>query len=79
VISGAFAYGLYFHLLDRLGPTEINLVGYAEPVVATGLAWLVLGQTIAVSTLGGFAAIFTGFAIIKRHVLLDTDPALRRR
>lgn len=79
VISGAFAYGLYFHLLDRLGPTEINLVGYAEPVVATGLAWLMLGQTIAVSTLGGFAAIFTGFAIIKRHVLLDTVPALRRR
>jgi drug/metabolite transporter (DMT)-like permease len=74
VISGAIAYGLYFYLLDQLGPTEINLVGYAEPVVATGLAWLVLGQTVATSTLGGFAAIFTGFAIIKRNVLLDTIP-----
>lgn len=79
VISGAFAYALYFDLLDRLGPTEINLVGYAEPVVATGVAWLVLGQTIAVSTLGGFAAIFTGFALIKRNVLLQTVPVLRRR
>ena len=79
VVSGAFAYALYFHLLDRLGPTEINLVGYAEPVVANGLSWLVLGQTIALSTLGGFAAIFTGFALLKREALLNSVPDLRQR
>ncbi|QSG10775.1 Permease of the drug/metabolite transporter (DMT) superfamily [Halapricum desulfuricans] len=79
VVSGAFAYALYFRLLDRLGPTEINLVGYAEPVVANGLSWLVLGQAIALSTLGGFVAIFTGFFLIKRRALLETvRPADRR-
>ncbi|MFW6018582.1 MAG: DMT family transporter [Halapricum sp.] len=78
VVSGAFAYALYFRLLDRLGPTEINLVGYAEPVVANGLSWLVLGQTIALSTLGGFAAIFTGFALLKRKSIRQALPALRR-
>jgi len=79
VISGAVAYALYFRLLDQLGPSEINLVGYAEPVVANGLSWLVLGQTIALSTLGGFAAIFTGFALLKRQALLDVAPSFRRR
>jgi len=79
VISGAVAYALYFQLLDQLGPSEINLVGYAEPVVANGLSWLVLGQTIALSTLGGFAAIFTGFALLKRKALLDAVPTFRQR
>ncbi|WP_229112626.1 DMT family transporter [Halapricum desulfuricans] len=79
VVSGAFAYALYFRLLDQLGPTEINLVGYAEPVVANGLSWLVLGQAIALSTLGGFVAIFTGFFLIKRRALLETvRPADRQ-
>ncbi|WP_435335505.1 DMT family transporter [Haloarchaeobius sp. TZWWS8] len=63
--SGVVAFLLYFELLDRLGPTELNLVGYLEPVVATLMSWVVLGQLVEDSTLVGFGVIFLGFAFIK--------------
>ncbi|WP_238398146.1 DMT family transporter [Halorussus salinus] len=69
LFSGVVAYLLYFHLLDELGPTRLNLVGYLEPVVATLTSWAVLGELVGPSTLVGFAAIFAGFAVLNRHVV----------
>ena len=71
VISGAIAYAFYFDLLDEMGPTEINLIGYLEPVVATTLSWLFLGTIISTTTVTGFAAIFAGFVLIKRRTFAD--------
>lgn len=83
VISGAVAYAFYFDLLDRLGPTEINLIGYLEPVVSTTLSWLFLGSIVSVTTITGFAAIFAGFVMIKRELfarlLSNTAGAMRPR
>ena len=67
--SGVVAFLLYFELLERLGPTELNLVGYLEPVVATVVAWFVLGSVVDGTTLLGFVVIFAGFALIKRDLL----------
>ncbi|XRG92951.1 EamA family transporter (plasmid) [Haladaptatus sp. SPP-AMP-3] len=82
LISGVVAFLIYFHLLDTIGATELNLVGYLEPVVATLLSWLVLGELVASTTVIGFAAIFTGFALLKRDVLFDfwraASPSVRR-
>ncbi|MFC5970584.1 DMT family transporter [Halomarina salina] len=69
VISGVVAFLLYFELLDRVGPTELNLVGYLEPVVAALMSWLVLGEFVDVATATGFAVIFLGFALLKRESL----------
>ncbi|WP_327052481.1 DMT family transporter [Halomicrococcus gelatinilyticus] len=71
VFSGAIAFLLYFQLLDRLGPTELNLVGYLEPVVATLVSWMLLGELVDGTTVAGFAAIFVGFALLKRRALED--------
>lgn len=71
VFSGVIAFLLYFQLLDRLGPTELNLVGYLEPVVATLVSWMVLGELVDGTTVAGFAAIFVGFALLKRRALED--------
>ena len=69
LISGVVAFLLYFELLDRIGPAELNLVGYLEPVVATTLSWLLLGHLVGTTTLVGFAGIFLGFAVVKRRTL----------
>nr|WP_303647857.1 EamA family transporter [Haloarchaeobius sp. HME9146] len=69
VVTGAVAFLIYFELLDRLGPTQINLIGYVEPVSATTISWVFLGQLIDGVTAVGFLAIFGGFALIKRHAL----------
>jgi len=71
VVSGVLAFTLYFQLLERVGPAELNLVGYLEPLVATVLSWLLLGHLVETSTLAGFLAIFAGFALVKRRALLD--------
>jgi len=69
VVASALGFLIYFDLLDRLGPIEINLVSYAAPVAAavTGLA--VLGETPTVHTVVGFAFILVGFALLKREAI----------
>lgn len=66
---GTVAFLLYFRLLDQIGPMETNLIGYVEPVVATLLAWALLGEVISTSTVVGFLAIFTGFVLVKHRVV----------
>ncbi|MFC6834913.1 DMT family transporter [Halomarina ordinaria] len=69
LVSGVVAFLIYFTLLDRVGPTEINLIGYVEPAVAALVSWAVLGHLVDATTLAGFVAIFVGFALIKRDTL----------
>lgn len=71
-VAGGVGFLLYFALLDRLGPVEINLVGYVAPVFAGLSGWLVLGEPIKETTVVGFWVIIVGFAILKRRALRDT-------
>jgi drug/metabolite transporter (DMT)-like permease len=77
LVSGVVAFMLYFHLLDAIGPTELNLIGYLEPVVATLMSWLLLGELVDSTTMVGFVAILVGFALLKRDVLLDVALSTR--
>lgn len=74
--SGVLGFLAYFELLARVGPVDLNLVGYAEPVVATVVAWLLLGQVVSPATLAGFVLVFTGFALVKRDALARKVHAL---
>jgi drug/metabolite transporter (DMT)-like permease len=71
LVAGCVGFLLYFELLDRIGAAELHLVGYLEPVVAALMAWALLGQVVGSQALAGFAAIFLGFALLERDVLLD--------
>lgn len=76
---GASAVGflIYFDLLDRLGPIEINLVSYVAPVFAAISGALVLGESIDAATVAGFVLIFTGFVLLKRRTIAAEWPRLR--
>lgn len=69
VVSSAIGFLIYFDLLDRLGPVEINLVSYATPLWAALAGWLVLGETVTVETAIGFVIILFGFWLIKREAI----------
>lgn len=71
VVAAGVGYLLYFLLLDRLGPVEINLVGYVAPVFAALTGWALLGEVIDVNTVVGFAIIVVGFALVKRRALAE--------
>ncbi|MFC5279105.1 DMT family transporter [Halorubrum rubrum] len=76
VFASGLGYLIYFHLLDRLGPIEINLVSYVAPVFAALSGWLVLDEGLTPNTVAGFLLICCGFLLVKRATIRDE---LRRR
>ena len=71
VVASGIGFLIYFDLLDRLGPIEINLVSYVAPVFAALVGWLVLGEGITATTVAGFLIICVGFALVKRGAIRD--------
>jgi drug/metabolite transporter (DMT)-like permease len=76
--SGVVAFLVYFELLERVGATQITLVAYLEPVVAALVGWAVFGNVVDTTTALGFAVIFLGFALLKRHALERVIEDARR-
>ncbi|MFB6236370.1 MAG: DMT family transporter [Halopenitus sp.] len=77
--ASALGFLIYFTLLDRLGPVEINLVSYVAPIFAALSGWLFLGEVIDVPTVAGFLFIFTGFVLLKREAIREELRRYRAR
>ncbi len=75
--ASAVGFLLYFDLLDRLGPVEINMVSYVAPIFAALSGFLVLDEPITVYTVVGFVVIFAGFVVVKHRALSDELAVLR--
>ena len=71
LLSGVIAFLIYFALLDAVGPAQLHLVGYAEPVVAAVGSWALLGHLIDGEALIGFVAILAGFLVLERREIAD--------
>jgi drug/metabolite transporter (DMT)-like permease len=71
IVASALGFLIYFDLLDRLGPIEINLVSYVAPVFAAISGWLFLSEGLSVTTVVGFLFILVGFGLIKRRAIQD--------
>ena len=67
LLSGVLAFLIYFALLDAVGPAQLHLVGYAEPVVAAVGSWVVFGSLIEAEAVLGFVAILAGFLALERR------------
>jgi drug/metabolite transporter (DMT)-like permease len=78
VVASAIGFLVYFDLLERLGPIEINLVSYVAPVFAALTGWAFLGELPTVYTVVGFVVIFAGFLLLKRESLRRELPRIRR-
>ena len=71
VVASGIGFLIYFDLLDRLGPIEINLVSYVAPVFAAVVGWRLLGEEITATTVAGFLIICVGFALVKRDAIRE--------
>ena len=69
--ASAGGYLIYFDLLERLGPIEINMVSYVTPVFAALSGWLFLQEGITATTAGGFLLIVVGFGLLKRRAIAE--------
>ncbi|WP_434521811.1 DMT family transporter [Halorubrum sp. AS12] len=71
IVASGIGFLIYFDLLDRLGPIEINLVSYVAPVFAAVVGWRVLGEEITATTVAGFLIICVGFGLVKRDAIRE--------
>ena len=71
VVASAAGFLVYFDLLERLGPIEINLVSYVAPAFAALAGFLFLGEVIDAPTVVGFLVILAGFALVKRRAIRE--------
>ncbi|WP_435194562.1 DMT family transporter [Natronomonas sp. EA1] len=66
VVAGAFGFGLYFFLLERVGPIEVSFLEYTIPLFAAATGWFLLDEPVAPNTVAGFLCILVGFLLVKR-------------
>ncbi|MFC6955312.1 DMT family transporter [Halorubellus litoreus] len=76
--ASALGFLLYFYLLERLGPIEINMVSYVAPIFAALAGWAIRGEVPTAYTVVGFLVIFAGFALVKRDALREEVASLQR-
>ena len=64
LIGTVAAFLLFFYTIQRFGATDVALVTYVVPVVATIGGLLVLGETITGRMIIGMIIILAGIAVI---------------
>ena len=79
LVASALGFLIYFDLLERLGPVEINLVSYVAPLFAALTGLVLLGEPITVTTVVGFLAIVAGFALVKRRAIAGELDRVQER
>ena len=79
VICSAYAYVLYFRLIDSAGATNALLVTLLVPPVAIVMGALILGEAIEIRDFAGLGLIALGLAAIDGRLLSLFAPSPRRQ
>jgi len=69
LFSTAVAFPSYVALIGRVGATRANLTAYAVPVVAAVASTVILGESVAPTTVLGFLVVAAGFALVESGTL----------
>lgn len=72
--STAFAYFLYFRLIDRAGASNAMLVAFIMPVVAIFLGVVALGESVSVKEMLGATLIALGLVAIDGRLFAKLAP-----
>ena len=73
VLSSGIAYIIFFTLVQRITATQISVVSYLIPIVATVLGWLVLDESIGVNLFAGLALILIGMTLVNGNLRMIMD------
>jgi drug/metabolite transporter (DMT)-like permease len=69
LMSTAVAYGLYNYALRALRAFEVNMLLNLSPLVSAGLAWALLGESLAAGQIFGMASLIFGVVLVQRGSL----------
>jgi drug/metabolite transporter (DMT)-like permease len=65
VVSTAIAYLLSISALRVLPANVVSVLALCEPIVATALAWLLLGQSLTLAQVAGAAVLLAGATVVQ--------------
>jgi probable blue pigment (indigoidine) exporter len=68
-VVAVVGYSLYFYLILKIGSHKANLLSYLDPIMASIVAWVLLGETIQPLTGVGFIVIFLGFVVLEYRMI----------
>jgi drug/metabolite transporter (DMT)-like permease len=68
------AYLLYYRGLKILGPTRTSMYSNLQPLVAMGLAWLMLHEAPTVAQTTGAALIVGGLLLARLQIFEPAEP-----
>ncbi|MGZ5984759.1 MAG: DMT family transporter [Caulobacteraceae bacterium] len=77
LLSTAFAYFLFFRILERAEPTDLMLVTFLVPISALALGVLFLGEPVKPQAFAGMALIGASLAVIDGRLLARLRRAPR--
>jgi len=74
LVGTAFAYVIFYWLIEHVGATRTSLVTYISPVIAVFLGALLLNEALNGSTLIGLVLIIAGVALVTRRRSVQAVP-----
>ncbi len=64
--ASVLCYMIYYYAIRRLAPSRVSAFSYLQPLLASLMAVLWLGESLSVSMVAGGAVIFTGVVLAER-------------
>jgi drug/metabolite transporter (DMT)-like permease len=64
--SSVTGYLIYYYVLERIPASRAGAYQYLQPVIATALAYLMLGEKVGVGALGACGIVFAGILVTAR-------------
>lgn len=74
VVGTAFAYLMYYWLIEHVGATRTSLVTYISPVIAVVLGIVFLSEEFVWTTVVGLVCIIIGVALVSRKQSAQAVP-----
>ena len=79
VVSTVVAYQLFFHLLERVGPTRTYTVTYLVPVFGVLWGWLLLDEPLTWGMLVGACGVGTSLVLVNQIDVRQWVPSVAGR
>ncbi len=78
VFPSILAYGLYLRALTRLAAGRAAIAATLEPVLASLLAWAILGERVSPPQAAGAALVLVGVLVIRTRRAPSAPPPVQR-
>ncbi len=66
LFSSVISYLIYYYALSKISASRVSAFNYLQPVVATLLAAVMLGERVTLPVVAGGAVVFSGVYLTER-------------